>query len=469
MKVKTRFAPSPTGFLHIGSARTAIFNYLFAKHYGGEFLLRIEDTDKARSTKEAFDAIINGLKWLGVKHDGEIVIQSQMLERHKEVAYELLKRGKAYKCFMSQEEIDVEREKAVRENKSFLLRSPWRDKSESEHPKDSPFVIRIKAPRSGSSVINDLVQGEVKVSNEILDDLVLLRSDGTPTYMLAVVVDDHDMNITHIIRGDDHLNNAFRQKIIYEAMDWNVPEMGHIPLIHGEDGAKLSKRHGAIGVEAYRDMGYVPDALFNYLLRLGWSHGDDEIIPKDEAIKWFDGAHLGKAPSRIDFAKMRHVNSIYIKNMSTNDLIAFIEQEWKKENIAIDQLTKANLLLAIDEIKVRSELVGDLANIAKIYHVENLYPIDQDAMDVISSLSKYALEEMVELISNIKAENKEGIQEIFKAFASQKGIKLGEVMKPLRAILTGKLASPSVFEIIQIIGKKKTLERIARFYDDSTV
>ncbi len=311
MKVITRFAPSPTGYLHIGSARTAIFNYLFAKHYGGKFLLRIEDTDKARSTIEATNAILNGLEWLGVSHDDEIIYQSRRADRHGLVANDLVKKSKAYKCFSTQEDIEIERQKAIKKGESFLFKSPWRDAEESAHPQNKSFVIRLKAPREGKTIINDIIQGEVVVSNEILDDMVLLRSDGSPTYMLAVVVDDKDMDITHIIRGDDHLNNAFRQKLLYEACQWEVPVMGHIPLIHGQDGAKLSKRHGAVGIEWYRDEGYLPDALFNYLLRLGWSHGDEEIISKANAVEWFDGTHVGKSAARMDFEKLKYINGYW--------------------------------------------------------------------------------------------------------------------------------------------------------------
>ncbi|MDX1924270.1 MAG: glutamate--tRNA ligase [Rickettsiaceae bacterium] len=460
MKVVTRFAPSPTGYLHIGSARTALFNYLFARHFGGSFLLRIEDTDFERSTTESCDAIINGLKWLGISHDGEIVYQSKNATRHREIALDLLKKGAAYKCFMSQEEINHLRQEATDSGKSFLLNSPWRDVSEGDHPKNQNFVVRIKAPRISDSIIYDIVQGEVRVANETLDDMVLLRSDGSPTYMLAVVVDDHDMGVSHIIRGDDHLNNAFRQKLIYEAMGWEIPIMGHIPLIHGPDGAKLSKRHGAVGVGSYEDMGYLSEALASYLVRLGWSHGDDEIISIPDAIKWFDGTHIGKGPSRLDFAKMRHINSVYLRNKSTEDLMKIIQKEWQKEKIELDDTTKRNLTRSMDEIKVRSSLCGELSDIAKIYHSKNLPPLSEEAIAIIQSQGHLFISELADFIKEKNWQNKDEISESFKELAKNRGAKLGDIMMVVRCMITGKSAAPSVFEIIDIIGKDVCLERI---------
>ncbi len=463
MSVVTRFAPSPTGYLHIGSARTAIFNYLYARHFGGKYLLRIEDTDKARSTKEATDALLNGLKWLGIDYDGEVIYQSSREARHVELAYELVKLGKAYKCFATQEEIELEREQAIKDGKSFLFQSKWRELSESDHPTDKKYVIRLKAPRTGKTIIQDLVQGEVIVSNEILDDMVLLRGDGSATYMLAVVVDDHDMGITHIIRGDDHLNNGFRQKLLYEAAGWDVPIMAHIPLIHGPDGAKLSKRHGALGVEGYRDKGYLPDALFNYLLHLGWSFGDQEIISKAEAVKLFDGTHIGKAPSRIDFDKMKFINSKYLRALEDKDLIVIIEDEWKKENIVMDNITCTSLEKAIGEIKVRSELTKDLADLAKIYHSGNIYEFTLEAKEVIISTNDSVFHAVLEMMNSMDNFSKDNIQSSFKILAESLGMKLGQLMNPVRAIITGRTSSPSVFEIVAVLGKQAIINRLTLF------
>lgn len=462
MTVITRFAPSPTGYLHIGGARTAIFNYLFAKHFGGKFLLRIEDTDKERSTEEATKAIFGGLEWLGIDYDEEAIFQSKNIERHKEVVKILLETGKAYKCFMTQEEIEAKRQEAINNSKSFLLNSPWRDAQQSDHP-SLPFVVRIKASRDGVSQIDDMVQGLVSVENKILDDLVLLRADGTPTYMLAVVVDDHDMGVTHIIRGDDHLNNAFRQKIIYEALGWDIPKMAHIPLIHGQDGAKLSKRHGAVGVESYRDMGYLPEAIFSYLLRLGWSHGDDEIITKEDAIRWFDGTHIGKAPSRIDFNKMKNINSIFLRKISEDKALEIIINKWKDMGINYSNLTENFLRQAITEIKSRAEVTDDLANLALIYHEDNIFNISEQAIDIINKTTKEFIKEIIELISNISKLDKEEIQNQFKLYSENKNMKLGEVMKIVRAFLAGHIASPSVFEIIAILGKDIIIKRLNKF------
>jgi glutamyl-tRNA synthetase len=353
--VVTRFAPSPTGFLHIGGARTALFNWLFARHHGGKFLLRIEDTDKARSTTEAIDAILDGMRWLGLDWDGHEYYQSQFWARHAEVAHQLLERGHAYRCYMTQEELAAQREKAQAERRPFRIHSPWRDDASDQG--DKPFVIRLKAPREGETVIEDQVQGRVAVQNVELDDFVLLRSDGTPTYMLAVVVDDHDMGVTHVIRGDDHLNNAFRQLEIIRAMGWPEPTYAHVPLIHGPDGAKLSKRHGALGVDAYRDeLGLLPEAVSNYLLRLGWGHGDDEIISREQAIEWFDLAHVGKSPSRFDFKKLENLNGHYIREADDARLVELVAPK-----IGLDAQQKALLLRAMPELKARAHDLNQLA------------------------------------------------------------------------------------------------------------
>jgi len=369
--VVTRFAPSPTGFLHIGGARTALFNWLFARHHGGKFLLRIEDTDKARSTKEAIDAILDGMNWLGLDWDGHEYYQSQFWARHAEIAHRLLDRGAAYRCYMTQEELAAQREAAQRERRPFRINSPWRDVTDGQG--DKPFVVRLKAPRDGETVIDDRVQGRVTVQNVELDDFVLLRSDGTPTYMLAVVVDDHDMGVTHVIRGDDHLNNAFRQLVIIRAMGWPEPTYAHVPLIHGPDGAKLSKRHGALGVDSYRDdLGFLPEAVSNYLLRLGWGHGDDEIISRSQAIEWFDLDHVGKSPSRFDFKKLENLNGHYIREADDERLAALVAPR-----LGLNGDQQALLVRAMPELKARAHTLNQLAEGASFLFAAR--PLDVDA------------------------------------------------------------------------------------------
>lgn len=453
-KVITRFAPSPTGFLHIGGARTALFNYLFAKHHDGQFLLRIEDTDRERSSDEAIDAILSGMKWLDLDYDGEELYQYSRADIHAFQARSLVESGKAYYCFMSQEEIAKERDAAREAKQHYIVKSPWRDADSSSHPKDIKPVIRLKAPREGDTIIKDLIQGDVKVANDHLDDMILLRSDGSPTYMLAVVVDDHDMGVTHIIRGDDHLTNAARQILLYNAFGWEIPEMAHMPLIHGPDGAKLSKRHGALGVEAYKDMGYLPEAICNYLLRLGWSHGDDEIISRSKAIEWFNIEGIGKGPARIDFDKMKHVNSIYIKEMDNEALF---------ENISsiigdIKEESRLSIMKAMDSIKARCNLIPEAADLAKIYIIgDDIKPSDE-AKEIIKEADKNLISEIIELLEN--SSSLDNISDDLKGFAKSKDIKVGALMKPLRALITGQVNSPSVFEIIQIIGKEETIRRI---------
>lgn len=464
MQVITRFAPSPTGYLHIGSARTALFNYLFAKHHNGKFRLRIEDTDKARSTSEAEKEIIEGLNWLGITCDDEIIFQSKRASRHVEVAKMLVEKGRAYYCYSTQEEIEIQRQKAIKEGISFLFESPWRENKGDASKLGVKPVIRLKSPREGSLIINDLVQGQVIVENKILDDMVLLRGDETPTYMLAVVVDDHDMGITHIIRGDDHLNNAFRQKLLYMACDWKVPEMAHIPLIHGPDGAKLSKRHGAVGVEAYSEMGYLPQALCNYLLRLGWSHGDDEIMPKEKAIEWFNLDHVGRAPSRIDFDKMKNINAHYLRELSDDFIISFISDQFALESIELDAESKSNISKALESIKTRSELTVDIINLAKIYHKKWLLEYTLEAINEIKLCTKDQIKETIDLINRLSIITKEEIQASFKTLAASKGLKLNDLMKPIRALLSGQVSSPGVFEIISIIGKESSIERLNNYF-----
>jgi glutamyl-tRNA synthetase len=458
----TRFAPSPTGYLHIGSARTALFNYLYAKHMQGKFLLRIEDTDRGRSTREASDAILTSMQWLGLDFDGDVVYQFARAERHVDAALRLLKSGGAYYCFSTQEEIEIERRKAIALGKSFLFQSPWRDADPSTYPKDQRPVVRMKATHIGSTVLKDLVQGDVVVQNSHIDDMVLLRSDGSPTYMLAVVVDDHDMGVTHIIRGDDHLTNASRQMMLYQAFGWDIPQMAHIPLIHGPDGAKLSKRHGAVGVEWYRNAGYVPEALCNYLLRLGWSHGDDEIISRLEAVAWFNIESIGRSPSRLDFDKLSNLNGYYIKNMENDVLVNMVVEILSKDGIVLAQESVECISKGMPGLKTRAHLITDLATHAKIYIVDKDIEIHEDAMEIIKATDVMLIEEIVALVRMLDS-SPNNIQEAFKAFASDKGIKIGEIMKPVRALLTGLVASPSVFEIISIIGIENSVKRLKKY------
>ena len=452
--IVTRFAPSPTGYLHIGSARTALFSYLFARANGGKFLLRIEDTDRQRSTKPAVDAILNGLKWLGINWDGEEVYQFSRSERHREVALELLEKGKAYKCFLTSEELEILREETMRTGKPIM--SKWRDASSSTHP-DLPFVVRIKASKEGTTIIDDKVQGRVVTENHTLDDMILLRSDGSPTYMHAVVVDDHDMGVTHVIRGGDHLSNTARQVTIYQAMNWQVPVFAHIPLIHGQDGKKLSKRHGALGVEAYRDMGYLPEALCNYLLRLGWSHGNDEIINHAQAIEWFNLEAIGKSPARLDFKKLDHVNNHYMKLADNKDLLALIDKN-------LSEVSKNNILKGMDSLKQRANTILELADAAKIYVVEKdiIIPAELKAQVMI----KFELiQEFQHHASKLANWNKDSLMELAKIFSQKNQIKLGDLAGIIRILLTGSTASPSIFEIMEVLGMSATMRRLSNVYN----
>lgn len=458
----TRFAPSPTGYLHIGGARTALFNYLFAKHHNGKFLLRIEDTDQERSTKGALEAILSSMKWLGLHFDGDVVYQSARAERHIAAALNLLNAGGAYYCFSTQEEIEQERQRAINSGQSFLFQSPWRDADPSTYPQNQKPVVRMKTTRIGSTALQDLVQGDVVVQNSHIDDMVLLRGDGSPTYMLAVVVDDHDMGVTHIIRGDDHLTNASRQIMLYKAFGWDIPQMAHIPLIHGPDGAKLSKRHGAVGVEWYRDAGYVPEALCNYLLRLGWSHGDDEIISRTDAVAWFNIESIGRSPSRLDFDKLNNLNGHYIKNMDDSILLDMVVEVLSKDDIALTQESVDCILRGMPGLKTRAHLITDLAAHAKIYITDKDVEINTDAMEIIKAIDPILIEEIIALVCRLECSHN-NIQEAFKSFASDKGMKMGEIMKPVRALLTGLIASPSVFEIISIIGIENSVKRLKKY------
>ena len=450
--VVTRFAPSPTGFLHIGGARTALFNWLFARHHGGKFLLRIEDTDKARSTDEAIAAILDGMRWLGLDWDGHEYFQSQFWARHAEVAHKLLERGHAYRCYMTQDELAAARERAQAERRPFRIESPWRDVTDQQ---DTPFVIRLKAPRDGETVIEDKVQGRVTVQNSELDDFVLLRSDGTPTYMLAVVVDDHDMGVTHVIRGDDHLNNAFRQMAIVKAMGWPEPSYAHVPLIHGPDGAKLSKRHGALGVDAYRDeMGYLPEAVGNYLLRLGWGHGDDEIIGRAQAVEWFDLDHVGKSPSRFDFKKLENLNGHYMREADDGRLVDLILPRLPAG------ADRDLLIRAMPELKARAHDLNELADGAQFLFSARPIAPDEQAAALLTAESRESLAAVHKNLSEVDNWDHESVDAAVRKVAEERSLKLGKLAQPLRAALTGKTTSPGIFDVLVLLGKAESLARI---------
>ena len=459
MTVITRFAPSPTGYLHIGSARTALFNWLYARHTGGKFLLRIEDTDRARSTDEAIDAIFDSMKWLGLDWDEEPIFQFSRASRHAEVAHQLLKEGKAYYCYCSPEELEKMREEARAKNLPAGYDGRWRDRDASEAPPGIPPVIRFKAPREGETVIEDQVQGTVRLQNNQLDDMVLLRADGTPTYMLSVVVDDHDMEITHIIRGDDHLTNAFRQYHLYDAMGWTVPVFAHIPLIHGPDGAKLSKRHGALGAEAYREMGFLPEAMRNYLVRLGWAHGDDEVIPTEKAIEWFDLPAIGRSPSRFDVAKLTNLNAHYMREAEDNRLVDLIEYP-------LSQLYQRSLTVAEQDrltrgmpgLKQRAKTIVELVENARFY-IERL-PFDEKAEKFLSLEFMDMVKPVIAGLKALADFTEKTTEGVVRETAEALGQKLGNLAQPLRVLLTGSTISPSIFEIMEVLGREETVRRL---------
>jgi glutamyl-tRNA synthetase len=454
--VVTRFAPSPTGYLHIGGARTALFNWLFARHHGGKYLLRIEDTDRARSTEPAIEAIFDGLRWLGLDGDEPATFQLARSARHAEVARALLDAGHAYRCYLTPEELTARRESAQAARRPFRINSEWRDADPATAPADTPSVVRIKAPRGGETVIDDLVQGRVTVSNAEIDDFVLLRSDGTPTYMLAVVVDDHDMGVTHVIRGDDHLNNAFRQLTIIRGMDWAEPIYAHVPLIHGADGAKLSKRHGALGVDSYRDdMGILPEALFNYLLRLGWGHGDDEIITRDQAVEWFDIAHVGKSPSRFDTAKLLNLNGHYIREADDAYLAALVATRMTGA-VDLDLLARAMPVL-----KVRAKDLNELASGASFLFARRPLSLDAKAEALLTDEARALLARIHDRLSDENGWTSEGLEASLKAMAEEIGLGLGKLAQPLRAALTGQTTSPGIFDVLTLLGREESLARIA--------
>ena len=457
--VVTRFAPSPTGYLHIGGARTALFNWLYARGRGGKFLLRIEDTDRERSTPEATDAILRGMAWLGLDHDDGIVSQFDRADRHAEVAHQLLAEGKAYKCFATQEEIQTFRDDARAEGRSTLFQSPWRDVAVSDHP-DAPFVVRIKSPRDGVTVIKDQVQGDVTIRNDQLDDMILLRSDGTPVYMLAVVVDDHDMGVTHVIRGDDHLNNAARQMMVYRAMGWDVPVWAHIPLIHGPDGKKLSKRHGALGVEEYQAMGYPAAGMRNYLARLGWSHGDDEFFNDAQAQAWFDLDGIGKSPARFDFKKLENLCGQHIAATENaallHELTAFLRVT---ERPALSDATSALMLAAMPFLKERAKNFPELIDKAEFILANRPIQPDEKSARNLDAVSRGILKDLTPHLQNATW-SRDDLERVANDVAEAHGIKFGKLAGPLRAALAGRSATPSVFDMMLVLGRDETVARI---------
>ncbi|HWL04364.1 MAG TPA: glutamate--tRNA ligase [Xanthobacteraceae bacterium] len=464
--VVTRFAPSPTGFLHIGGARTALFNWLYARGRGGKMLLRIEDTDRQRSTDPAIAAILDGLRWLGVDWDEEPVYQFARAARHREVAEQLLTSGHAYRCYATPEELEIMRAAARQEGRGRLYDGRWRDREPADAPAGVKPVIRFRAPLDGETIIDDQVQGRVTWRNDQLDDLVLLRSDGTPTYMLAVVVDDHDMGITHIIRGDDHLTNAARQRQIYDAMGWAVPVMAHIPLIHGPDGSKLSKRHGALGVDAYRSMGYLPAALRNYLVRLGWSHGDQEVFSTEEMIRAFDMPQIGRSPARFDFAKLEHLNGLYIRQMSDEDLMAEIEAllPYIPEGADIARrLTpdvRQRIVTAMPGLKARAKTLLELIDGAAFLLEPRPISVQDKAAALLTPEARATLGDLLESFQTVTEWSAAATENAVRQFAEQRGVKLGTVAQPLRAALTGRITSPPIFDVLAVLGRDESIARL---------
>ena len=457
MTVITRFAPSPTGFLHIGGARTALFNYLFARHHRGTYALRIEDTDKNRSTTDAINAIVNGLNWLGLNPDTDIVYQSKNIARHRQVVQQLIDSDKAYYCYTPPEELHNLRQQAEKNGQNFTYDRRWRD-TDKTPPVGVKPVVRLKCPLQGQTTINDLVQGKVVVNNTQLDDYILLRSDGTPTYMLSVVVDDIDMGITHIIRGDDHLNNAVRQVHLFKALRAKIPAFAHIPLIHGPDGKKLSKRHGALSIESYKDMGYIPQALKNYLCRLGWSHGDREIFTEQQAITWFSTDGIGTSPSRMDFDKLAHINAHYLRQMDTDMLLPLVLSELGDiSDIATQRISKG-----LNSIKSRATVMGDFHALCAFYISAPTFPLgDPTAQKMIKQNSADMLQHIVDILTPVVEWHAENLEHIIQTYIADNNLKFGQVGPPMRATLAGTVKSPSLFEMMDILGKQETLKRLS--------
>lgn len=465
MTVVTRFAPSPTGFLHIGGARTALFNWLFARHHCGKFRLRIEDTDQDRSTPEAVEAIIEGLRWLELDWDGQPIFQSKQREIHITVAEKLLADGRAYYCYASPTELDEMRTQARAEGRPIRYDGRWRNRDPGDAPSDILPVIRFKAPLNGDTVISDMVQGTVSIPNSQLDDMILVRSDGTPTYMLASVVDDHEMNISHVVRGTDHLTNAARQANLYTALNWDPPDFAHIPLIHGSDGSRLSKRHGALGISTYRDMGYLPASVRNYLARLGWSHGDDEIFNTEQAILWFDLSQVGRSSARFDLAKLSATNSHYIRTSENDYLITLIIPILKKRlNRNIEDEDHRSLSQILPDLKLRSNSLLELADNALFYLFEGLPKMSPKAEKLLDNSSLTLLERVTIHIEKLETWNVELLESSVRTFATNEGIKLGQIAQPMRAAITGQTISPPIFSVMSVIGRKTTINRLKAAY-----
>jgi glutamyl-tRNA synthetase len=459
MSVVTRFAPSPTGFLHIGGARTALFNWLFARGRGGKFLLRIEDTDRARSTEAAIGAIIDGMDWLGLKADEPPIFQFARATRHQEVAAEMVARGGAFKCFMTPEEVEVERASAQAEGRAF--RSTYRN-GKAAPAVDAPHVVRLRAPDDGEIVNDDLVQGPVRVKARDIDDLVLLRADGTPTYMHAVVVDDHDMAVTHVIRGDDHLTNAARQIPIYQAMGWSIPAFAHVPMIHGPDGAKLSKRHGAQAIQDFRDMGYLPEAMRNYLIRLGWSHGDHEIMSMDDAARWFDLAQVGKSPARLDFAKLASVNSHYMKDADDARLFDLaLEFGTRARDWSLTAVEAARVRAAMPILKARAKTIAELTDQAAFLIARRPVPLDEKARSVLKDDAKERLRRLAARLADAPSWDEAELAALVKAFAADEGVSMGQIGPAVRAALTGGAPAPDLPQTLALLGRDETMGRVA--------
>lgn len=466
MAIVTRFAPSPTGFLHIGGARTALFNWLYARAKGGRFLLRIEDTDRSRSTQEAIDAILDGLHWLGLEWDGDPVSQAANAPRHKEIAEALLAAGHAYHCYASKDELDAMRAKAQAEGRPPRYDGTWRDRDAADAPDGIPPVIRFRAPESGETIVRDHVQGDVTFPNADLDDLIILRSDGSPTYNLSVVVDDHDMGVSHIVRGVDHLTNAARQSQIYQALGWTVPQMAHIPLIHGPDGAKLSKRHGALGVGAYREMGYLPEAMRNYLARLGWSHGDDEIFSTEQMIDWFDLDGIGKSAARFDVAKLENLNGHYVRNMDDDPLADLLLAELPhlpggNDSLArLDDDRTARIRIAIPGLKERAKTLCELLDGAQFLLAARPLDMDEKAAALLNDDTRPVLADIGSALAALPDWTIEGIEQAIRDVADRQALKLGKVAQPLRAALTGRTTSPGIFDVVFVLGREEVTARL---------
>ncbi len=459
MKIRARFAPSPTGLLHIGGARTALFNFLFARHCGGEFLLRVEDTDKARSTQEAVQVILDGLAWLGLNPDASPVFQSTREDRHVEVAKQLLAAGRAYECYASAEELQIMRETAQAEKRPPRYDGRWRDRDPAEAPSGVKPSIRLRAPREGETVVQDLVQGTVRVANAELDDMIILRSDGTPTYLHAVVVDDHDMAITHVIRGDDHLTNTFRQIQIYQAMGWNLPEFAHIPLIHGADGAKLSKRHGAVSILEFREQGFLPEALCNYLLRLGWGHGDAEFLARDKQIKLFTLEGVGRAASRMDYAKLTHLNGMWLRGADDGRLTEDVTARLVAQGVAVDETAKTRILALMPGLKERAKTLVDLTASAAFLARTAPLGFEPKAQALLTDDAKAMLTRLMPVLEATDF-SAVGVDAALRSFAEAEGLKLGQVAQPVRAALTGSTMSPGIDATLEALGAEESLARL---------